>query len=53
MICGPRKGDIDNRIKAVLDLLSRHVIDDDRDVVSVTAAWGDVDGCRVEVEEAT
>ena len=37
-----RAGDVDNRIKAPIDLLVRHkVIDDDRNVVRVTAEWVD------------
>lgn len=35
-----RKRDIDNAIKAILDLISAHeVIRDDRDVIMVTARW--------------
>jgi Holliday junction resolvase RusA-like endonuclease len=44
------RGDIDNRVKPVLDLLVlHHLIDDDRNVQSVTARWADVDSCRVTV----
>lgn len=47
-----RDGDIDNRIKAVLDLLVLHeVIEEDRHVERVTAQWSDeVQGCMVEIE---
>jgi len=45
--------DVDNRIKATLDLLVSHgVIDDDRNVASVRAVWADIDSCRVTVEAA-
>jgi crossover junction endodeoxyribonuclease RusA len=47
---GKAKEDIDNRIKAVLDVLVKmHVINDDRMVWRVTAEWADVEGCEVEV----
>jgi len=47
------RGDIDNKVKAVLDLLVLHrLIDDDKHVESVTARWSDVDSCRVTVEAA-
>lgn len=43
--------DIDNTIKAPLDLLVAHgVIDDDKCVHSVSAMWAPVDGAIVEVE---
>jgi crossover junction endodeoxyribonuclease RusA len=47
------RGDIDNRIKACLDILTKAgCIDDDRYVEEVTARWGDVDGAVVKVEAA-
>lgn len=52
---GPRdkRADISNRIKAVEDLLVRHgVLEDDNQVVRVTAQWGDVRGCQIDVEAA-
>lgn len=45
-------GDIDNRIKAVLDLLVKKkvIVDDSRKYLrGVYADWGNVTGCRVEV----
>ncbi|MDE2096379.1 MAG: RusA family crossover junction endodeoxyribonuclease [Patescibacteria group bacterium] len=52
---GPRdpRADIDNRIKAVLDLLVRQgIIPDDRHVNSATARWDNtLTGCRVILEE--
>lgn len=45
--------DVDNRVKAALDLLVSHgVIDDDRYVQSVKAVWAEVDSCRITVEAA-
>lgn len=45
-----RKEDIDNRAKAVLDLLTKHgVIEDDHKVQELRIRWGDVEGARVEV----
>jgi Holliday junction resolvase RusA-like endonuclease len=43
--------DIDNLIKAPLDLLvSEGLIDDDRHVERVSCAWGDIEqGCQVEI----
>lgn len=47
------RGDIDNRVKPVLDLLVlNRLIDDDRHVESVTARWADIDSCRVTIEAA-
>lgn len=51
-----RAGDVDNRIKAPIDLLVRHaVIDDDRNVQRVTAEWVDdawFDGAVIVVRAA-
>ena len=48
--------DIDNRLKALLDILVAHqVIEDDRLVVSVKGTWvapGSGDACRVKIENA-
>jgi len=45
--------DIDNRIKAALDLLVLHrLIDDDKKVVDVRARWGAVEDCIVTVRAA-
>jgi Holliday junction resolvase RusA-like endonuclease len=45
------RSDIDNRIKAVLDLLvTMQLIDDDKNVVEVRARWGGVVGCWIVVE---
>ena len=48
---GNRKEDIDNRIKAVLDVLVKnHIISDDRLVWRVSAEWADdIKDCEVEV----
>jgi Holliday junction resolvase RusA-like endonuclease len=49
-----RKSDIDNKIKAVLDLLVEHKIiksDDNTTVRKVSAAWGGHAPCLVTVEE--
>lgn len=48
---GKVKEDIDNRIKATLDLLvATEVITDDRLVWRVTAEWADIKDCEVTVE---
>lgn len=47
-----RRGDADNRIKAVLDLLVRHKIlrgDSKRFVRRVSAGWEAITGCRVSI----
>lgn len=51
---GPRqRGDLDNRIKPVLDLLTKmQVIEDDRKVVEITARWSVIPGCEVELRAA-
>jgi Holliday junction resolvase RusA-like endonuclease len=49
-------GDLDNRLKAVLDLLVKHQIieDDKKDIVrSIYMEWGDVSGARIEITPAT
>lgn len=48
------RGDIDNRIKAVIDLLvKQRIIDDDKHVKSVFAQWSDIkDGAVVTIREA-
>ncbi|MGI9463614.1 MAG: RusA family crossover junction endodeoxyribonuclease, partial [Aestuariivirgaceae bacterium] len=44
--------DLDNRIKPVLDCLEAGgAIVDDKQVETITAAWADHDGCRVEVTQ--
>lgn len=47
-----KRSDIDNRNKALIDLLVKHgVLIDDNQVESLTTEWSDaVDGCRVFVE---
>jgi Holliday junction resolvase RusA-like endonuclease len=46
------RADIDNRIKAALDLLVKQcVIGDDDQVQEITARWGAVEGCRVEIRQ--
>ena len=46
-----KRADLDNRLKAVFDLLVRQaVIRDDTQIVRIAAAWGDVEGCEVTVE---
>lgn len=53
-VCRPPRGrsDIDNRIKAGLDLLvQQRVLADDSQVQEITARWGMVEGCRVEIRE--
>lgn len=56
IVIGPRqRGDLDNRIKPVLDLLTKmKIIEDDRKVVQITAEWSDFaqPGCEVEVTPA-
>lgn len=50
-----RRGDADNRSKAVLDLLVEHqiIIDDSKKYVRrVDIGWEPVTGCRVEIVEA-
>lgn len=47
-----RKRDLDNLLKAPLDLLvSMGVIDDDSKIHSLAIRWGDVEGLRVEVSK--
>lgn len=46
-----RKGDIDNRIKPLLDLLKdNHVLLDDKYVERLLVTFGDVSGCEVTIE---
>ncbi|KKN77916.1 hypothetical protein LCGC14_0354810 [marine sediment metagenome] len=45
-------GDIDNRIKPVLDLLTKYgIIEDDSHVQQVTARWGETTTVRVSAAE--
>lgn len=45
--------DIDNRVKAALDLLvTMNLIDDDRYVERVRAQWGAVEGCQIVISPA-
>jgi Holliday junction resolvase RusA-like endonuclease len=44
--------DLDNRLKACIDVLTGTVLADDRQVVDVRARWADIDGCRITVAEA-
>lgn len=47
-----RKRDLDNLLKAPLDLLvDMKVIDDDSKIESLSVRWGLVDGMRIEVSE--
>lgn len=47
---GPRRGDLDNRIKPILDcLVVNGVIDDDKNVTAITARWATEDGARVTI----
>lgn len=51
-----RRGDADNRSKAVLDLLVTHGIiggDDKKYVRRVSIGWEPIAGCRVVIQEAT
>lgn len=45
------RGDVDNRVKGVLDLLVRHhIIEDDRKVRKVSAEWADdIGACEVTI----
>jgi Holliday junction resolvase RusA-like endonuclease len=47
------RGDVDNRVKGLLDFLqSREVIRNDSDCQQVTAEWGETEcGCRVTLRE--
>ena len=49
-----RRGDADNRLKAVCDMLQRsRIIVNDKQVVSASIAWGEAPtGCRVTIEPA-
>lgn len=49
-----RRRDVDNHIKAPLDLIVAHgLIDDDRNVQSVLAYWhSEAEGCEIEVRRA-
>ena len=47
---GPRRGDLDNRIKPILDcLVVNGVIDDDKNVTAITARWAEEDGACVTI----
>lgn len=50
-----RKGsDLDNRVKAPMDLLKTHgIIEDDSLCQSLTVSWGDCEGIYIEVEAYT
>jgi Holliday junction resolvase RusA-like endonuclease len=51
---GPRRGDLDNRIKPILDcLVTNGVIDDDKHVVAITARWALEDGAMVTITKST
>jgi Holliday junction resolvase RusA-like endonuclease len=48
-------GDLDNRLKAILDLMVTHTVieDDKKDIVrSIHMKWGEVEGARVEISAA-
>jgi crossover junction endodeoxyribonuclease RusA len=46
-----RRGDIDNKCKALLDLLTTHgVYADDKQVCALSIQAGDIEGCVIEVE---
>lgn len=48
-----RKRDLDGLCKAPLDLLVKYgVIEDDSLAQKITLQWGDVDGCKIELEAA-
>lgn len=50
---GKRRADLDNRVKAICDLLVAHgVIDDDSNVERLTVAWAAVKGCQIQIEAA-
>jgi crossover junction endodeoxyribonuclease RusA len=45
-----RRGDADNRVKGVLDLLQRvGIIENDRFADRITVQWGEADGCSVQL----
>lgn len=43
--------DLDNRFKALQDLLVGPVLGDDKQVVRIVGEWADIEGARVTVEE--
>lgn len=48
------RGDVDNRLKATLDLLvSLGVVDDDRLAQDVRVSRGEAEGCRIEIVKIT
>ncbi len=48
---GKRRADLDNRLKAALDLLVAHkVIEDNSLVQRLTVAWAPISGCQIVVE---
>ncbi len=50
---GCRAGDLDNRLKAMLDLLvAVRVIEDDRFIVDLRIRWAEVAQCRLEIRPA-
>lgn len=47
------RSDIDNRAKALLDLITKmRVLQDDSQVVDLRLRWADIRGCRVTLEAA-
>lgn len=49
----PRRGDLDNRIKPILDFLQRvGLIENDSLLKALSVTWGDADGVRVELSAA-
>lgn len=50
---GFRAGDLDNRLKALLDLLvNMRVITDDSFIVDLRVRWAEVEACTVEIRSA-
>lgn len=46
-----RKRDLDNLFKAPNDLLVAHgIIEDDSHIQKISAQWGDIEGCEVELK---
>lgn len=48
-----RRGDCDNRIKPVLDLLQDHrIFENDRQVARLIVSFADIEGCEVQITQA-
>ena len=48
-----RRGDIDNRVKPLADLLQEHrIFENDRQIVRLIVSFADIEGCEVQITQA-